>query len=110
MNISNYGLITLTVVGIVAGWLGGRMMWGGGPGLVGDLIVGVIGALFGVWLCPQVFGHLGVGVVAQILSAAMGAMILLFAVRIAAGNRGWGGGYALRLKAYFVSALSRPSS
>jgi uncharacterized membrane protein YeaQ/YmgE (transglycosylase-associated protein family) len=96
MNISNDSLITIILVGIVAGWLAGQIMRGGGFGLVGDLIVGVVGAFFGNWLFPLLGVHLGVGVLAQIISAAIGAVILLFIIRLVAGNRGWGGGYGLR--------------
>jgi uncharacterized membrane protein YeaQ/YmgE (transglycosylase-associated protein family) len=92
MSISNDGLIVIILVGIVAGWLAGQLMHGGGFGL----IVGVIGAFFGGWLFPQLGIHLGVGVVAQIISAALGAIILLVIIRIVAGNRGWGGGYGVR--------------
>ena len=96
MTISNDGLITIILVGIVAGWLAGQIMRGGGFGLVGDLIVGVIGAFFGDWLFPRLGLHLGVGVIAQIISAAVGAIILLFIIRLVSGDRGWGGGYGLR--------------
>ena len=96
MTISNDGLITIILVGIVAGWLAGQIMRGGGFGLVGDLIVGVIGAFFGDWLFPRLGLHLGVGVIAQIISAAVGAITLLFIIRLVAGNRGWGGGYGMR--------------
>jgi uncharacterized membrane protein YeaQ/YmgE (transglycosylase-associated protein family) len=96
MNISNDSLITILLIGIVAGWLAGQIMRGGGFGLVGDLIVGVVGAFFGGWLFPQLGIHLGSGAFAQIISAALGAIILLFIVRIVAGNRGWGGGYGAR--------------
>jgi uncharacterized membrane protein YeaQ/YmgE (transglycosylase-associated protein family) len=96
MNISNDSLITIVLVGIVAGWLAGQIMRGGGFGLVGDLIIGVIGAFFGNWLFPQLGIHLGVGLVAQIISAAIGAIILLLIIRLVAGNRGWGGGYGIR--------------
>ena len=96
MTISNDSLITIILVGIVAGWLAGQVMRGGGFGLVGDLIVGVIGAFFGDWLFPRLGFHLGTGVVAQIISAAIGAIILLFIIRLVAGNRGWGGGYGVR--------------
>jgi uncharacterized membrane protein YeaQ/YmgE (transglycosylase-associated protein family) len=95
MYISNDSLITIIIVGIVAGWLAGQIMRGG-FGLIGDLIVGIIGAFVGDWLFPRLGFHLGVGMVAQIISAALGAIILLFIIRLVAGNRGWGGGYGVR--------------
>jgi uncharacterized membrane protein YeaQ/YmgE (transglycosylase-associated protein family) len=96
MYISKDSLITIIIVGIVAGWLAGQIMRGGGFGLIGDLIVGIIGAFVGDWLFPRLGFHLGVGVIAQIISAALGAIILLFIIRLIAGNRGWGGGYGIR--------------
>lgn len=49
------GLIGFLIIGLIAGWLGGKIMRGGGFGLVGNLIVGVIGALVGGFT----FGLLG---------------------------------------------------
>jgi uncharacterized membrane protein YeaQ/YmgE (transglycosylase-associated protein family) len=43
-------------MGIVAGWLTGKLMKGGGYGLVGDLILGVIGAIVGGWLSSILLG------------------------------------------------------
>ena len=62
MTLSNENLLVILLVGIVAGWLAGKIVDGGGFGLVGDLIVGVIGAFIGDWLLPQLGIHLGVGV------------------------------------------------
>ena len=53
MYLSNQSLLVIIVVGIVAGWLAGRVMEGGGFGLIGDLIVGLLGAFIGDWLLPQ---------------------------------------------------------
>jgi uncharacterized membrane protein YeaQ/YmgE (transglycosylase-associated protein family) len=47
MYLSNQSLLVILIVGIVAGWLAGRVMEGGGFGLIGDLIVGLIGAFIG---------------------------------------------------------------
>jgi uncharacterized membrane protein YeaQ/YmgE (transglycosylase-associated protein family) len=96
MNISNDGLIVIILVGIVAGWFAGQLMHGGGFGVIGDLIVGILGAFLGDWLFPQLGIHLGVGLIAQIISAAIGAIILLFILRFVSSNRGWGGGYGVR--------------
>jgi hypothetical protein len=52
MYLSNQSLLVIIVVGIVAGWLAGRVMEGGGFGLIGDLVVGLIGAFIGDWLLP----------------------------------------------------------
>ena len=67
MHLSNQGLLVIIIVGIVAGWLAGRVMEGGGFGLIGDLLVGLVGAFIGDWLLPRLGIHLGVGIVALIL-------------------------------------------
>ncbi|HEX5004155.1 MAG TPA: GlsB/YeaQ/YmgE family stress response membrane protein [Gemmatimonadales bacterium] len=74
-------LIIFLVIGIIAGWLAGKLMKGGGFGLVGDLVLGVIGAFVGGW----VFGMLGilpVGIVGTLISATVGALILLWIIRL----------------------------
>jgi site-specific DNA recombinase len=57
MHLSNESLLVIVIVGIVAGWLAGNIVRGGGYGLIGDLIVGVIGAFIGDWLLPQLRSH-----------------------------------------------------
>jgi uncharacterized membrane protein YeaQ/YmgE (transglycosylase-associated protein family) len=47
MHLSNESLIVIVIVGIVAGWLAGNIVRGGGYGLIGDLIVGIMGAFIG---------------------------------------------------------------
>lgn len=74
-------LILLLLIGLAAGWLAGRIMKGGGFGLLGDLIVGVIGAFLGGWL----FGILGIaigGIIGQLITALIGAIILLYLLRL----------------------------
>jgi len=90
MYLSNQSLLVIIVVGIVAGWLAGRVMEGG-FGLIGDLIVGLIGAFIGDWLLPRL--HLGVGIVALIINAFIGAVVLLLILRLVGGRWGrrrWG--------------------
>ncbi|MEZ5775691.1 MAG: GlsB/YeaQ/YmgE family stress response membrane protein [Hyphomicrobiaceae bacterium] len=76
------GLIILLVIGAIAGWLAGLIMKGGGFGLIGNIIVGVIGAFVGTWL----LGMLGVGVaigspfVSAIITSLIGALVLLFVI------------------------------
>ena len=72
MYLSNQSLLVIIVVGIVAGWLAGRVMAGGGFGLIGDLIVGLVGAFIGDWLLPRLGIHLGVGIVALIITPSSG--------------------------------------
>ena len=91
MNLSNESLLIIILVGIIAGWLAGKIVDGGGFGLIGDLIVGVVGALIGDWLLPQLHIHLGVGIVSLILNATIGAIVLLAILRVIFGSRRWGG-------------------
>jgi uncharacterized membrane protein YeaQ/YmgE (transglycosylase-associated protein family) len=88
MHLSSQGLLVIIVVGIVAGWLAGRVMEGGGFGLIGDLLVGLIGAFIGDWLLPRLGIHLGAGIVALIINAFIGAVVLLLILRLVGG--GWG--------------------
>ena len=74
-------LIWFLLVGLIAGWLAGQVMRGGGYGIVGDMIVGVIGALLGGWL----FGKLGIaagGLIGAIVTAFVGAVILILLLRL----------------------------
>jgi uncharacterized membrane protein YeaQ/YmgE (transglycosylase-associated protein family) len=74
-------LLWFLLIGLCAGWLAGKIMKGGGFGLVGDLIVGVIGAFLGAW----VFGMLGIGaggLLGALVTATVGAMLLLFLIRL----------------------------
>jgi uncharacterized membrane protein YeaQ/YmgE (transglycosylase-associated protein family) len=68
MYLSNQSLLVILVVGLVAGWLACRVMEGGGFGLIGDLLVGLIGAFLGDWLLPQLGIHLGAGIIALIIN------------------------------------------
>jgi uncharacterized membrane protein YeaQ/YmgE (transglycosylase-associated protein family) len=88
MHLSNQSLLVILFVGVIAGWLAGRVMEGGGFGLIGDLVVGLVGAFIGNWLLPRLGIHLGVGVVAAIVNAFIGAVVLLLILRVL--NGGWG--------------------
>ena len=54
MHISNESLLVILVVGLVAGWLAGKIVRGAGFGLIGDLVIGIIGAFIGDWLLPRI--------------------------------------------------------
>ncbi len=74
-------LLILAVIGILAGWLAGKLMKGKGFGLIGDLIVGVIGSFLGGWL----FGLLGIsfgGIIGSFIAALAGAIVLLLLLRL----------------------------
>jgi uncharacterized membrane protein YeaQ/YmgE (transglycosylase-associated protein family) len=74
-------LIVFLIIGVVAGFLAGKIMKGGGFGLLGDLVVGVIGAFLGGWL----FGMLGLfpaGMLGTLITATVGAVVLLWVIRL----------------------------
>jgi uncharacterized membrane protein YeaQ/YmgE (transglycosylase-associated protein family) len=78
---SGMSLLWFLLIGLVAGWLAGQIVKGGGFGLVGDLVIGVIGSFIGGW----VFGLLGLGaygLIGQLVMALVGAILLLFLVRL----------------------------
>jgi uncharacterized membrane protein YeaQ/YmgE (transglycosylase-associated protein family) len=75
-------LLIWLIVGAVAGWLSGVIVRGGGFGLLGDIVVGILGAFVGGWLLPKLGIHLGAGIVAVIASATLGAVVLLLLVRL----------------------------
>ena len=74
-------------MGVIAGWLAGNIVSGGGYGLIGDLIVGVIGAFIGDRLLPRLGIHLGTGMVALVINATLGAIVLLIILRLITGWR-----------------------
>lgn len=69
-------LIIWLIVGAVAGWLAGQIVKGHGFGLVGNIVVGIVGAFLAGWLLPGLGLGLS-GIVASIVYAALGAIILL---------------------------------
>jgi len=73
-------LIWFLVVGLVAGWLAGKLTRGKGFGVIGDVVVGVIGAFVGGFLFRLV-GLSAHGTIGSIVVATIGAMVLVFVVR-----------------------------
>jgi uncharacterized membrane protein YeaQ/YmgE (transglycosylase-associated protein family) len=70
-------LILWLVIGAVAGFLAGLIVKGYGFGLVGNIVVGIVGAVFGGWLLPQLGLFSGGDIVGTIITATIGAVILL---------------------------------
>jgi uncharacterized membrane protein YeaQ/YmgE (transglycosylase-associated protein family) len=76
-------LIVFLIVGLIAGWLAGQIMKGGGFGIIGDIIVGVIGAFIGGWLWGVLkLPGIGPWWLTAIITATVGACILLFLLRL----------------------------
>lgn len=65
------------IIGAVAGWLGSVIFKGSGLGLIGNIIVGILGAFVGGWLLSSLGTSLGGGVVGAILTGALGAIVIL---------------------------------
>ncbi len=76
------GLLWFLIIGAIAGWLAGQVMKGSGYGLLGDIIVGIIGALLGGWLFGQLGLWPGGGLIGSLIVAFVGAIILLFIIRL----------------------------
>ena len=79
---SSHNLIAWLIIGAIAGWLAGTFVKGGGFGLIGDIIVGIIGAFIGGWLAGLLHFHIGSGWISEILVAAGGAAVLLIILRL----------------------------
>ena len=78
------GILAWLILGLMAGFLASLVMRGGGYGMIGDIIVGIIGAYLGRWLFTHVF-HTRIGVnfwVDAILTATVGAIVLLLIIRL----------------------------
>ena len=83
-------ILSWIVVGLIAGWLAGKVLRSGGYGLIGDIVVGVLGGFIGGWLATNVL-KIGAEVnginVESILVALGGAILLLVLLRVLGGGR-----------------------
>jgi len=79
MNIQ--AIVIVLLIGGIAGWLAGKIIKGGGFGIVGNIIVGIVGSVVGnfVFAALGLFAH---GILGSIITATCGAIILLFIVRL----------------------------
>lgn len=84
-NIDAQALIVWLVIGAVAGFLAGLIMRGGGFGLVGNIIIGILGAIFASFIFPALGVGISVGtpIVNAIVVSTLGAVILLFLIGLA---------------------------
>jgi len=86
---SGESLLVILVVGLIAGWLAGLVVRGFGFGLIGNIGIGVIGALIGSWLLPKLGIRIGTGIGASIVVATIGAILLLLVLGLIARRRRW---------------------
>jgi uncharacterized membrane protein YeaQ/YmgE (transglycosylase-associated protein family) len=77
-----HGLIVWLIIGAVAGWLAGTLVKGGGFGLIGDIIIGIIGAFIGGWLAGRLGIVIGSGMISSIITATVGAIVLIVLLRL----------------------------
>jgi uncharacterized membrane protein YeaQ/YmgE (transglycosylase-associated protein family) len=75
-------LLIFLAIGAVSGWLAGMIMRGGGFGLLGDIIVGIVGAEAGGYLFGLLGISVGAGLMGPIVTATVGAIVLLFVIRL----------------------------
>ncbi len=78
-------IIWTMLIGIVAGWLSGKIMKGHGFGLLGNLVVGVVGAVIGGILFEAIGLH-AYGLIGSLIAATVGAVVLIFAIRVVQGQ------------------------
>lgn len=85
MNMDVNTLVVWLILGAVAGWLAGQVIKGKGIGLLGNIVIGILGSFVGGWLAPKlgIVGATTGGLsIPSILTAAGGAVVLLFIVSI----------------------------
>jgi uncharacterized membrane protein YeaQ/YmgE (transglycosylase-associated protein family) len=79
---NDMGILSWIIVGLVAGWLAGQVMKGGGYGVIVDIVLGIVGGVVGGWI----FGALGIwhggGMIGSIIVAFVGAVILVGLTRL----------------------------
>lgn len=84
------GILSWIIVGLIAGWLAGLVVKGGGYGCAGDIIVGVIGGVLGGWIASSFFGMgdpmSGINL-SSIFVAFIGAVIFVTLLRVVSGRR-----------------------
>ncbi len=75
-------LLAMLLIGAVAGWLAGKLVSGFGFGLLGNMAVGVLGAVVASFLLPRLGFDVGGGIFRAIIHSTIGAVILLVVIRI----------------------------
>ena len=86
MYLSGESLLVILLVGLVAGWLAGKLVTGAGFGLIANMALGIIGALLGSWLLRHLGVRVGSGLLTEIVVATIGAVIILFIAGLVRGG------------------------
>ena len=87
MQLSNESIIVILFVGLIACWLAGKIVRGTGFGIIGDILVGIAGALIASLLFPKLGIRLGTGLLSEIIYSTIGAIILLVIVGLVRRGR-----------------------
>jgi uncharacterized membrane protein YeaQ/YmgE (transglycosylase-associated protein family) len=72
--------LIVLLIGAAAGWIAGQILKGYGFGLLGNIVVGILGAVVANWLLPLIGVQIGGGIIAAIINAVIGAVILLLLI------------------------------
>ena len=72
------GIIWFIIIGAIAGFLAGKIMKGGGFGLLVNLVVGIIGGLLGGWLFGILGIHAGGGIIGSLVTSTVGEIVFLW--------------------------------
>lgn len=86
MEMNPGGILAWLLVGLVAGWLAGQFMRGGGFGLIGDIVMGIVGAFVGGLLFAFLLPGSAVGLIGSVVVAFIGAVVLILAIRVLPGR------------------------
>ncbi len=90
MYLSGESILIILLVGLVAGWLAGKIVRGTGFGLIGDICIGILGAFLASWLLPKLGINIATtSLIREILYATIGAVILLLILRLVRGGGRW---------------------
>ncbi len=89
MYLSGGSILVILLVGLVAGWLAGKIVQGTGFGLIGDIAIGIVGAFIASWLLPRLGIGLGIGLIRAIINSTIGAVLLLVIMRLVRGGGRW---------------------
>ena len=87
MSLEPGGILGWLIVGLVAGWLAGQFMKGGGYGVIGDIILGIVGAFIGGFLFSYLMPGSSAGLIGSIVVAFIGAVIVIAIARAVTGGR-----------------------
>jgi uncharacterized membrane protein YeaQ/YmgE (transglycosylase-associated protein family) len=79
---NNMQFVWFALIGLVAGWLAGLLMKGGGFGVIGDIVIGILGALLGGFLFNALGLSSGGGLLGALIVATIGAIVLIFILRL----------------------------